>query len=120
MRDIENFLPLFRVQRRWKDGSKRMLQLPLFSNYIFVRIGREGRSRMLGVPGVVSIVVEDGNQQRFLNRILSFSRKDFAMAGSKHIHISPRARGCVFVPDSWWAWKASCFIRKIVFAWCSH
>ncbi len=56
VREIENFLPLFQAQRRWKDGSKRMLQLPLFPNYIFVRIGRDVRSPVLAVPGVVSIV----------------------------------------------------------------
>jgi len=56
LREIESFLPLYRQQRQWKDGSKGMLQLPLFSNYIFVRIGREGRVPVLKVPGVISIV----------------------------------------------------------------
>lgn len=55
-REIEHFLPLLQAQRRWKDGSKRVLQLPLFSNYIFVRIGRQGRLPLLAVPGVLSIV----------------------------------------------------------------
>lgn len=55
-REIEHFLPLLQAQRRWKDGSRRVLQLPLFSNYIFVRIGRQGRLPLLAVPGVLSIV----------------------------------------------------------------
>jgi len=55
-REIENFLPLYRTQRQWKDGSKGMLQLPLFSSYIFVRIGCYGRVPVLKVPGVISIV----------------------------------------------------------------
>src|SRR5260370_18558117 len=33
-----------------------MLHLPLFSNYIFVRIGDDGRVPVLKVPGVRSIV----------------------------------------------------------------
>lgn len=56
LREIENFLPLYQKQRQWKDGSKGMLQLPLFSNYIFVHIGRDGRVPVLEVPGVISIV----------------------------------------------------------------
>jgi transcription antitermination factor NusG len=56
LREIENFLPLYQRQRQWKDGSKGMLQLPLFSSYIFVRIGWDGRVPVLKVPGVISIV----------------------------------------------------------------
>lgn len=56
LREIENFLPLYRTQRQWKDGSRGMLQLPLFSSYIFVRIGCYGRVPVLKVPGVISIV----------------------------------------------------------------
>lgn len=56
LREIENFLPLCQRQRQWKDGSKGMLQLPLFSNYIFVRIGGGERVPVLKVPGVISIV----------------------------------------------------------------
>lgn len=33
-----------------------MLQLPLFSSYIFVQIGRGERAPVLNVPGVISIV----------------------------------------------------------------
>ena len=56
LREIENFLPLYQKQRQWKDGSKGMLQLPLFSNYIFVRILWGERVHVLRVPGVISIV----------------------------------------------------------------
>jgi len=56
LREIENFLPLYRRERRWKDGSKGMVQLPLFSSYIFVRIGSAERVPVLRVPGVRSIV----------------------------------------------------------------
>lgn len=56
VQEIESFLPLCQMQRRWKDGSKGMLQLPLFSSYTFVRIGRGGRLPVLAIPGVISIV----------------------------------------------------------------
>lgn len=55
-REIESFLPLCQIQRQWKDGSKGIVQLPLFSNYIFVRIGCGGRIPVLAIPGVISIV----------------------------------------------------------------
>ena len=56
VRGIEFFLPLYRVLKKWKDGSRINLELPLFPNYIFVRISRRERVRVLQVPGVLSIV----------------------------------------------------------------
>jgi transcription antitermination factor NusG len=56
VREIESFLPLCRMQRQWKDGSKGTLELPLFSSYIFMRIGRGERIPVLAIPGVISIV----------------------------------------------------------------
>lgn len=56
VREIESFLPLCRIQHRWKDGSNKVLQLPLFSSYIFVRIAWCDRVPVLVVPGVISIV----------------------------------------------------------------
>jgi transcription antitermination factor NusG len=55
-RQIEFFLPLYRVQRKWKDGSKVNLELPLFPCYIFARIGLGERVRVLEVPGVQCVV----------------------------------------------------------------
>jgi transcription antitermination factor NusG len=56
LREIESFLPLYQTPCRWKDGSRKMLQLPLFSRYIFVQIDRSGRIPVLQVPGVLAIV----------------------------------------------------------------
>ncbi|HLJ89763.1 MAG TPA: transcription termination/antitermination NusG family protein [Candidatus Angelobacter sp.] len=56
LRQIENFLPLYRTPRQWKDGSKGTLELPLFPRYIFARIGAGSRIPVLEVPGVISIV----------------------------------------------------------------
>jgi transcription termination/antitermination protein NusG len=55
-REVESFLPLCQVRRQWKDGSKQVLQLPLFSNYIFVRVARADCLPVLTIPGVISIV----------------------------------------------------------------
>ena len=56
VREIESFLPLYRMRRQWKDGSKGTVQIPLFPSYIFVRIGCAGRVPVLAIPGVISIV----------------------------------------------------------------
>jgi transcription antitermination factor NusG len=55
-RDIEHYLPLYRSPRKWRNGLKVVLDLPLFPGYIFVRIKRTERVRVLEVPGVLAIV----------------------------------------------------------------
>lgn len=53
---IACFLPLYRTLRRWNDGSKVSLELPLFPGYIFVRIGKLERVPVLRLPGAVKFV----------------------------------------------------------------
>jgi len=56
-RQIEHFLPIYRAQHRWKDGSRVMVDLPLFPGYVFVRIvSSRDRVGVLAVPGVVSMI----------------------------------------------------------------
>lgn len=59
---IEHYLPLYRSQRRWKDGSKVTLDQPLFPGYVFVRISREQRVPVLEVPGVLWVVGRSASQ----------------------------------------------------------
>ena len=61
MRDVETFLPLYSVTRRWKNRTTVKLQLPLFKGYIFVRIARTESSRVLAVPNV-RFIVGDGHR----------------------------------------------------------
>jgi transcription antitermination factor NusG len=56
MREIEHYLPTYQTQRKWSDGSRVTLNLPLFPGYIFVHIKRAQRVRVLEVPGVLTIV----------------------------------------------------------------
>jgi transcription antitermination factor NusG len=53
---IEHFLPVTRNRRRWKNGCTVVVERPLFPGYLFVHIPRAERVRVLGVPGVHSIV----------------------------------------------------------------
>ena len=48
---LEVFLPLYESTRRWKDRSK-ILSLPLFPCYVFVRGGLNHRLQVLTTPGV--------------------------------------------------------------------
>ena len=62
IREIEHYLPLYRTQRKWSDGSRVTLDLPLFPGYIFVCIQRAQRVRVLEVPGVLAIVGGTGGE----------------------------------------------------------
>jgi transcription antitermination factor NusG len=61
-REIEHYLPLYRSERKWRDGSKVTLELPLFPGYIFVRIKRSERVSVLSVPGALAVVGGTGGE----------------------------------------------------------
>lgn len=61
-REIEHYLPLYVAHRKWRDGSKVALDLPLFPCYVFVRINRLERVRVLNVPGALTIVGGTGGE----------------------------------------------------------
>jgi transcription antitermination factor NusG len=52
---LEEFSPVCRARRRWSDRWKEM-ELCLFPGYIFCRFSYEERLRVLGTPGIKSIV----------------------------------------------------------------
>ena len=52
---FEVFLPLYESIRRWKDRNK-MLSLPLFPCYVFVRGGLDRRLQVVTTPGVHMIL----------------------------------------------------------------
>ncbi len=54
-RGITSFLPLYNVQRRWKQRRAELL-LPLFPSYVFVQIALRERFQVLGLPGIISLV----------------------------------------------------------------
>ena len=61
-RTIEYYLPLYSSDRKWRDGSKVRLELPLFPSYIFVRIQRSERVSVLSVPGAIAMVGGTGGE----------------------------------------------------------
>jgi transcription antitermination factor NusG len=62
-REIEFFLPLYKSERRWSDGSRVTLDLPLFPGYLFIHIQRNERGRVLGVPGALAVVGGTGGER---------------------------------------------------------
>jgi len=59
-REIDFYLPLSRSERKWRDGSRVTVDLPLFPGYIFVHIPRGERVRVLEIPGALAIVSGTG------------------------------------------------------------
>lgn len=54
---FEVFLPLYDSIRRWKDRSK-MLSLPLFPCYVFVRGGQARRLHVVTTPGIHNVLFQ--------------------------------------------------------------
>jgi transcription antitermination factor NusG len=61
-REIEFYLPLYRSDRKWSDGSRVTLDLPLFPGYLFVHIRRNERGNVLSVPGALAVVGGTGGE----------------------------------------------------------
>ena len=55
-REVENFLPLYSAVHRWANRTKVTVELPLFPNYIFVRMNGSDRRRVLELSGILSVV----------------------------------------------------------------
>ena len=52
---FENYCPLNKVNRRWSDRIKVVLE-PLFKGYVFVRVSETNKWELLTVNGVVNYV----------------------------------------------------------------
>ncbi len=56
---FEVFLPLYGVKRRWKDRAK-MVSLPVFPCYLFLRTNLDRKLDVLRTPGVFWLVENEG------------------------------------------------------------
>lgn len=52
---LQAYVPLYRSRRRWSDRVK-IIEAPLFPQYVFCRFPFDSRLKVLGIPSVVSIV----------------------------------------------------------------
>jgi transcription termination/antitermination protein NusG len=53
---IEQFLPLYISQRSWKNRTTVDLQMPLFPNYLFVRLSPQDHGPLMRLPGLLTTV----------------------------------------------------------------
>jgi len=61
-RQIECYVPLYRSERKWSDGSRVTLDLPLFPGYVFIHIRRNERGTVLAIPGALALVGGTGGE----------------------------------------------------------
>lgn len=54
-RDLEHYLPLYTEHSRWSDRTV-VLERPLFTGYVFVRLSPESRYSVISVPGVIRLL----------------------------------------------------------------
>ena len=71
---IETFLPTYESSRVWKNRQKVKVELPLFPTYLFVRIDREERTRVLRTPGVRQLVGNSREPLSVADREIEFLR----------------------------------------------
>lgn len=58
-RSVECFLPTYHATHYW-NKRRALVELPLFASYVFVRMNRHERLRVLQVPAVVQLVTFNG------------------------------------------------------------
>lgn len=54
-RGFEEFCPSYKTQREWSD-RKKIIEVPLFTGYVFCRLNVNDRLPVLTAPGVVDLV----------------------------------------------------------------
>jgi len=58
--DVEAYLPLHLSPRKWSDRVK-LIEMPLFSSYVFVKTTDEKLRTLVGINGVSRIVFHNGS-----------------------------------------------------------
>lgn len=75
---IEHFLPMLKVMRQWSDRVK-VVEVPLFSSYVFVRCHTRELGNLSRIYGVVRIVYYNGRpakvREEEIVRIRDFVRR---------------------------------------------
>jgi transcription antitermination factor NusG len=80
VRQIEHFLPLYNMQRHWKNRLQQIVQFPLFPSYLFVQISWNNRISVLEIPGVVSLVGDGTESTSISGNYLEFLRENLAQS----------------------------------------
>jgi transcription antitermination factor NusG len=94
-RGVESFCPLYKTCRQWKKSKGVVLELPLFPNYLFIRISREQRGAVLSAPGVFSIVGSSREAWELPDREVEALRSGFehrSVQPHSYLSVGERAR----------------------------
>jgi transcription antitermination factor NusG len=94
---IESFLPLHSVTRLWSDRKKR-IEVPLFPNYIFVKVPPLDRHEVLSVNGVVRYISAEGRPHTVSQKIID-SIRTILLGNPEVIHDSFKNGDVVRVID---------------------
>jgi transcription antitermination factor NusG len=98
-RQIESFLPLYSALHRWRNRCQMNIELPLFPNYVFVRIDPRERVRVLEVPGVLRLVGFGGILAQLPNFEIEAHRSGLGQRKIEPTPISSWASGPALKPD---------------------
>jgi transcription antitermination factor NusG len=85
---IQTFLPLHLSPRRWSDRVK-LVDVPLFSSYIFVRTTEHILRSLLIVPGVARIVFYDNRPAVIKEQEIAAIEQFLVLARAKELNYSP-------------------------------
>jgi transcription antitermination factor NusG len=83
---FEVFLPLYESTRHWKDRNK-VLSLPLFPGYVFVKGGLDRRLQVVTTPGVHMILYSGGSVANIPEAEIHAIRK--TVEGRYHVEPHP-------------------------------
>jgi transcription antitermination factor NusG len=81
LRGVESFLPTYDSLRSWKNRQQVTLALPLFPSYLFVRIAKPERFRVLQAPGVLRIVGNHCEPIPVPDETIEFLGSDLCLSG---------------------------------------
>lgn len=93
---IEFFLPFYKVERKWSDRKKK-IEVPLFPNYIFVRVDNNlTKSKILSVKHVVKFISIDGRplvvREQDITSIKKILNDDLDVAPENYFHEGMKVR----------------------------
>jgi transcription antitermination factor NusG len=77
LREVESYLPTYETIRVWKNRQRMKIILPLFPTYLFVRINRNERIKVLQSPGVLRIVGNGREYVPLLDSEVEFFRSGY-------------------------------------------
>lgn len=58
-KDVETYCPLSRERRKWSDRMK-LVEIPLFASYVFIRIPEQAKPKVREVEGIINFVYQNG------------------------------------------------------------